>query len=73
VGAPAALIARQRAYLLRYIGRLQALVGAHGSLDDSVRAALTEEMRKALPGAGLEFLVGMSADAVLSELRLVRH
>jgi glyoxylase-like metal-dependent hydrolase (beta-lactamase superfamily II) len=72
-GAPAALIARQRAYLLRYVGRLQALVAAHGSLDDSVRATLTAEMKQALPGAGLEFLIGMSADAVLSELRLVRH
>jgi glyoxylase-like metal-dependent hydrolase (beta-lactamase superfamily II) len=67
-GPPQRLIDTQRAYLLQYVGRLQSLVGT-GALTDEIRAALTRDMSAWLPGGGLEFLIGMSADKVLAELR----
>lgn len=67
-GQPGSLIDLQRDYLLRYCGTLLGLAAA-GGVNDAVRASLTEAMARHLPGAGLEFLVGMSADAVLAELR----
>lgn len=67
-GTPDALIDRQRDYLLHYCAQLQMLAG-DGRVDDEVRTRLTGAMARHAPGAGLEFLVGMSADAVWAELK----
>jgi glyoxylase-like metal-dependent hydrolase (beta-lactamase superfamily II) len=71
-GPPLRLIDAQRAYLLHYVGRLQTL-GGDGVLTDEIRAALTRDMTAWLPDAGLQFLIGMSADKVLAELRAPLH
>jgi glyoxylase-like metal-dependent hydrolase (beta-lactamase superfamily II) len=71
-GPVARLVEAQRRYLMRYLVELKAVAadlpwGAR--LDEPRRARLTQAMREASPGAGLEFLVGLGADAVLDELR----
>ncbi|HKA91602.1 MAG TPA: MBL fold metallo-hydrolase [Haliangiales bacterium] len=67
-GAPAELIPRQRDYLLAYAAHVKELAGGRGALDDAGRAELARRMDAHRPGAGLAFLVGMSADAVAAEL-----
>jgi glyoxylase-like metal-dependent hydrolase (beta-lactamase superfamily II) len=69
-GAPGdtGLLSRQRQYLLMYreaVGRLAA--GAPG-LSDTQKLELTRTMTRFLPGAPLEWLVGLGADAVAAEL-----
>ncbi|QFY12995.1 MBL fold metallo-hydrolase [Nonomuraea phyllanthi] len=69
-GAPGdiGLLSRQRQYLLMYreaVGHLAA--GAPG-LSDTQRLELTRTMTRFLPGAPLDWLVGLGADAVAAEL-----
>jgi len=67
-GAPAELVAKQRAYLLSYARAVKELAHGKRTLSDAEKQTLTERMSAAMPGAGLSFLVGMSADAVATEL-----
>ena len=69
---PATLIAVQRRYLLRYLGALKEVTSDlphDAALDDTRRARLVSAVKADLPDGGLEFLIGLGADAVLKELR----
>jgi glyoxylase-like metal-dependent hydrolase (beta-lactamase superfamily II) len=63
-----ALLETQRRYLQAYRGAVGELARGRPSLTDDDRSELTRRMRAYLPGGGMEFLVGLSADAVASEL-----
>lgn len=67
-GSPAELVAGQRSYLLRFAGIVKELARGKRTLSEAEKQTLTERMSAALPGAGLTFLIGMSADAVAAEL-----
>jgi glyoxylase-like metal-dependent hydrolase (beta-lactamase superfamily II) len=63
-----ALLEQERRYLEEYRRAVRELARGRRSLTDAEKSALTSRMRAFLPGGGLEFLVGLSADAVASEL-----
>jgi len=69
-GAPGRgeLFADQRRYLLMYRETVHRLTGGSGVLTDSARQELHETMVRFLPGAPLEWMVGLGADAVAAEL-----
>jgi len=67
-GAPAELVAKQRAYLLSYIRVVKELARGQRALSDADKQELTARMSTQLPRAGLAFLIGMSGDAVAAEL-----
>jgi glyoxylase-like metal-dependent hydrolase (beta-lactamase superfamily II) len=62
------LLAAQRAYLEAYRGEVARLAGGKPALGDEGRAELTRVMNERLGSNRLEFLVGLGADAVASEL-----
>lgn len=62
------LLARQRQYLLMYREAVGRLAGGEPSLADTQKAELTRTMSSYLPGAPLDWLVGLGADAVAAEL-----
>lgn len=62
------LLARQRQYLLMYREAVQRLAAGTPSLADPQKAELTQVMTSFLPGAPLDWLVGLGADAVAAEL-----
>lgn len=62
------LLEAQRDYLLAYCAALAGVTADGGAIDDDVRAKLTDTMRRQRPGAPLEFMIGLSADAVAAEL-----
>lgn len=66
---PAALLGPQRAYLLRYAAAVKELLRGRPQLTDEAKQELTARMEAYLPGAGLSFLVALSADSVAAELR----
>ncbi|HEV8551593.1 MAG TPA: MBL fold metallo-hydrolase [Polyangiaceae bacterium] len=67
-GAPGELVAKQREYLLSAARGVKELARGRRTLSEAEKSLLTERLRARWPGAGLEFLIGMSADAVAAEL-----
>jgi glyoxylase-like metal-dependent hydrolase (beta-lactamase superfamily II) len=69
-GAPsgAGLFADQRRYLLMYREAVRRLAAGAPALTEAQKQELTQAMTRFLPGAPLEWLVAVSADAVAAEL-----
>lgn len=63
-----ALLDRQRQYLLMYRETVRRLADGAPSLSDAQQAELTQTMRGYQPGASLDWLAGLGADAVAAEL-----
>jgi glyoxylase-like metal-dependent hydrolase (beta-lactamase superfamily II) len=61
-------LAWQKGYLEQYRAAVRELAGGKAALTDAQKKELSARMEKALPGAPLAMLVGMSADAVAAEL-----
>jgi glyoxylase-like metal-dependent hydrolase (beta-lactamase superfamily II)/quinol monooxygenase YgiN len=68
-GAPEGLIRTQRAYLLTLAGHVKELANGRAVLTNDQKKELERRMTEYLPGAGLTFLIGMSADAVAREIQ----
>jgi glyoxylase-like metal-dependent hydrolase (beta-lactamase superfamily II) len=66
--APAALFETQRDYLLRLAAHVQELREGQASLSEAAKQELTQRMLSDRPEAKLEFLIGLSADAIAREL-----
>jgi len=62
------LLDAQSAYLEAYRHAVRELAAGGPALSDDAKRELTARMQRALPGAPLEFLVALSADAVAAEL-----
>jgi glyoxylase-like metal-dependent hydrolase (beta-lactamase superfamily II) len=58
----------QEQYLIRYRQEVAAVAGGRTSLTDEEKGFLVRRMKDALPTDKLEFLIGLGADAVASEL-----
>jgi hypothetical protein len=71
-GAPGALIARQRNYLLELAAHVKELAGARSSLDDAEKKEVERRLSESYPGAGLAFLISMSVDPIARELNGTR-
>ncbi|GIH96968.1 MBL fold metallo-hydrolase [Planobispora siamensis] len=69
-GAPhdTGLLAGQRRYLLMYREAVRRISGGADHLTEAQKQELTGVMTRFLPGAPLEWLVGLGADAVAAEL-----
>lgn len=69
-GAPGGigLLARQRQYLLMYREAVRNLAGGARSLSEEQKRELSRTMTRFLPGAPLDWLIGLGADAVAAEL-----
>jgi len=66
--APARLIGRQREYLLRFVSEVKELSAGAPRLSEDTKRELEARMTSFAPGAGLTFLISLSADAVAREL-----
>ncbi len=62
------LLARQRQYLLMYREAVRRLAAGAPSLTGAQKQELTQTMSRFLPGASLDWLTGLGADAVAAEL-----
>jgi glyoxylase-like metal-dependent hydrolase (beta-lactamase superfamily II) len=62
------MIADQRRYLMMYRETVARLAGGAPALTEEQRAELTGVMTRFLPGAPLEWMIGLGADAVAAEL-----
>jgi glyoxylase-like metal-dependent hydrolase (beta-lactamase superfamily II) len=62
------LLDRQRQYLLMYRGTVRLLAAGASSLTGAQKTELARTMTSFLPGAPLDWLVSLSADAVAAEL-----
>jgi hypothetical protein len=62
------LLGRQRQYLLMYREAVARLAGGAPGLSEEQRTELARTMTRFLPGASLDWLVGLGADAVAAEL-----
>src|SRR5689334_18882377 len=62
------LLGRRRQYLLMYREAVARLAGGAPGLNEEQRTRLTRAMTRFLPGASLDWLVGLGADAVATEL-----
>jgi glyoxylase-like metal-dependent hydrolase (beta-lactamase superfamily II) len=62
------LLRRQRQYLLMFREAVGRLAAGAPSLGDAQKRELTQTMARFLPGAPLDWLVGLGADAVAAEL-----
>jgi len=62
------LLTRQRQYLLMYRETVRRLAAGAPRLTDAQRLELTAVMTRFLPGAALDWLIGLGADAVAKEL-----
>jgi glyoxylase-like metal-dependent hydrolase (beta-lactamase superfamily II) len=69
-GAPGdiGLLTRQRQYLLMYREAVGHLAAGAPALSEAQKLELTQTMTRFLPGAPLDWLVGLGADAVAAEL-----
>jgi glyoxylase-like metal-dependent hydrolase (beta-lactamase superfamily II) len=69
-GAPGdtGLLTRQRQYLLMYREAVANLAAGAPSLSEAQKLELTQTMTRFLPGAPLNWLIGLGADAVAAEL-----
>jgi glyoxylase-like metal-dependent hydrolase (beta-lactamase superfamily II) len=66
--SPAGLLAGQRDYLLTLASHVKELAGGRPALDEGAKKELEARMSAYRPGAGLAFLIGMSADPIAREL-----
>lgn len=66
--SPEKLIRSQRDYLLTLAGHVKELANGRPALTDDEKKELERRMSEHLPGAGLTFLIGMSADPIAREL-----
>jgi glyoxylase-like metal-dependent hydrolase (beta-lactamase superfamily II) len=64
----AELLDAQKDYLLAYCAAVLEVAGDSATVDERAKEELAERMRRVLPGAPLEFMIGLSADAVAAEL-----
>jgi glyoxylase-like metal-dependent hydrolase (beta-lactamase superfamily II) len=62
------LLDAQKDYLLAYCAALLEVAGDSAAADERAKEELAGKMRRILPGAPLEFMIGLSADAVAAEL-----
>ena len=62
------LLDAQKDYLLAYCAALMEVAGDSAATDERAKEELAGKMRRILPGAPLEFMIGLSADAVAAEL-----
>lgn len=62
------LLDAQKDYLLAYCAAVLEVAGNSATTDERVKDELAGRMRRVLPGAPLEFMIGLSADAVAAEL-----
>jgi len=62
------LLDGQERYLHAYRAAVSTLAAGRASLSADQKEALTARMRAFLPGAGLEFMIGLGADAIAGEL-----
>jgi glyoxylase-like metal-dependent hydrolase (beta-lactamase superfamily II) len=62
------LLDAQKDYLLAYCAALLEVAGDSAATDERAKEELAGKMRRILPGAPLEFMIGLSADAVAAEL-----
>jgi glyoxylase-like metal-dependent hydrolase (beta-lactamase superfamily II) len=62
------LLETQRRYLETYRDAIRDLARGRPSLTDGEKNELTSRLQAYLPGAGLTFLIGLSADAIAAEL-----
>lgn len=62
------LLESQKKYLLAYSDAVRELSGGNSTLTEGAKKELTQRMEKFLPGAGLSFLVPLSADSIAAEL-----
>jgi len=70
--APAPLIRSQLAYLTTLVGHVNELAAGRPELTAADKAELERRMTAYLPGAGLAFLIAMSADPIARELNTPR-
>jgi glyoxylase-like metal-dependent hydrolase (beta-lactamase superfamily II) len=68
-----ALVAAERRYLERLRAELRTLSPGGTPLDDAAKAHLLAALKQVEPSSGLEFLVGLGADAVARELAAEPH
>jgi hypothetical protein len=66
---PADILDWQRQYLTAYRNEVRSLAGGRGSLTEQEKEELVSRMKNHLATDRLEFLIGLGADAVASELR----
>jgi glyoxylase-like metal-dependent hydrolase (beta-lactamase superfamily II) len=62
------LLDAQKDYLLAYCAALLEVAEDSAATDERAKEELAGKMRRILPGAPLEFMIGLSADAVAAEL-----
>jgi glyoxylase-like metal-dependent hydrolase (beta-lactamase superfamily II) len=62
------LLESQKKYLLAYSDAVKELSDGKSTLTEGAKKELTQRMEKFLPGAGLSFLIPLSADPVAAEL-----
>ena len=62
------LLDAQKNYLLAYCAAVLEVAGDGAATDEQAKEELAGTMRRVLPGAPLEFMIGLSADAVAAEL-----
>ena len=62
------LLDAQKDYLLAYCAAVLEVAGDGAATDEQAKEELAGRMRRVLPGAPLEFMIGLSADAVAAEL-----
>ena len=67
-GGDVAMLGEQRRYLLMYRECVRRLADGTAELTDEQRDELTAVMTRFLPGAPLEWMIGLGADAVAAEL-----
>jgi glyoxylase-like metal-dependent hydrolase (beta-lactamase superfamily II) len=65
---PSQLIGAQREYLLTLVSHVKELANGRPELDPEAKKELERRMTEFLPGAGLGFLIAMSADPIAREL-----
>ena len=64
------LLESQKKYLLAYSDAVRELSGGNSTLTEGAKKELTQRMESFLPGAGLSFLIALSADHVATELSI---
>lgn len=62
------LLETQKKYLIAYSDAVRELSDGKSILTDEAKKELTQRMEKFLPGAGLSFLIPLSADPIAAEL-----
>jgi glyoxylase-like metal-dependent hydrolase (beta-lactamase superfamily II) len=62
------LLDAQKDYLLAYCAAVLEVAGDSATTDERAKEELAGRMRRVLPGAPLEFMIGLSADAAAAEL-----